>query len=488
MDHSSTPRWTAGDIPAASVWRDLLAAVRTSAVGAADPASRASAVKAQRALVRLSAMETHGAAIAESFAVARSDIESRLDALVIGPARAAAGPNGPAGLAILLREVVEQDSLTDPEVVETILRDVLELDLAARLELEGRVAELAAAAGPAADWALNEESWSTYLRRRFPDERYGAIRSVCELTGGISKRTFLVEMIDDHVRSLPRQYVVRMDTGNFDTTVATEYPLLERIWKAGVPVPEPLWLETSAAHFGHPFLVMKRLQGLTVGSLFDGVGDRAAEPDGAAALAEGLALLHTTPLEALVDAPPADAREAVIAMLAELLTTWRGTALASSVPVEAAFAVLRDRLHLIDGPAALVHGECGPQNVLVEDGRLRGLIDWEYAHVGDPAEDLAYCRPAVERMMGWGDFLARYRCHGGQAVSEERLRFLEVLCQLRNAVLAARIRHDYVRGRVEGVNLLVTSIDTLDRIELQLAQRLKALVAMSRPIRGGVAT
>lgn len=39
---------------------------------------------------------------------------------------------------------------------------------------------------------------------------------------------------------------------------------------------------------------------------------------------------------------------------------------------------------------ALVHGDLGPEHVLVRDGRIAGVIDWSDAHVGDPALDLAW--------------------------------------------------------------------------------------------------
>jgi len=42
-----------------------------------------------------------------------------------------------------------------------------------------------------------------------------------------------------------------------------------------------------------------------------------------------------------------------------------------------------------DGPV-LVHGDFGPQNVLIEDNRITALVDWEFAHIGQPVEDLAW--------------------------------------------------------------------------------------------------
>lgn len=41
----------------------------------------------------------------------------------------------------------------------------------------------------------------------------------------------------------------------------------------------------------------------------------------------------------------------------------------------------------------LVHGDYGPQNVLLDPATLEitAVLDWEWAHAGDPVEDLAWC-------------------------------------------------------------------------------------------------
>ena len=41
------------------------------------------------------------------------------------------------------------------------------------------------------------------------------------------------------------------------------------------------------------------------------------------------------------------------------------------------------------GPV-IVHGDFGPQNVLVGGDRITALVDWEFAHIGQPVEDLAW--------------------------------------------------------------------------------------------------
>lgn len=41
----------------------------------------------------------------------------------------------------------------------------------------------------------------------------------------------------------------------------------------------------------------------------------------------------------------------------------------------------------------LVHGDYGPNNVLLDPGadEVAAIVDWEWAHAGDPVEDIAWC-------------------------------------------------------------------------------------------------
>ena len=85
----------------------------------------------------------------------------------------------------------------------------------------------------------------------------------------------------------------------------------------------------------------------------------------------------------------------------------------------------------------VVHGDFRPANVLVEDGHVTALLDWEFAHLGDPAEDLGwYTTPIyagehfIPDRWGSGDFLARYCARLGDRaadVAPDRLHFWQVL-------------------------------------------------------------
>ncbi|HOA49702.1 MAG TPA: phosphotransferase family protein [Novosphingobium sp.] len=84
-------------------------------------------------------------------------------------------------------------------------------------------------------------------------------------------------------------------------------------------------------------------------------------------------------------------------------------------------------------PPRLVHGDFRLGNLLVEQGRLTGVLDWELAHFGDPHEDLAYGCMTVWRFsrpdrpaygLGSVEALAQaYAKAGGEAFDPVRFRF-----------------------------------------------------------------
>ncbi|MGH9012099.1 MAG: phosphotransferase, partial [Acidimicrobiia bacterium] len=90
----------------------------------------------------------------------------------------------------------------------------------------------------------------------------------------------------------------------------------------------------------------------------------------------------------------------------------------------------------------LVHGDYRPANLLVAEGRLEVLLDWELAHLGDPIEDVGwYCTPIYGRehfIPGrWelADFLRCYRERSGITVDPDRLRFWQTLAAYKLAAL-----------------------------------------------------
>lgn len=81
-------------------------------------------------------------------------------------------------------------------------------------------------------------------------------------------------------------------------------------------------------------------------------------------------------------------QDLIEAGLAEAVLAACGGALRAVHSVDAAEVFPRAR-----PDAVVVHGDFGPNNVLLtEDAtRVTAVLDWEWAHAGDPVEDLAWC-------------------------------------------------------------------------------------------------
>jgi hypothetical protein len=90
----------------------------------------------------------------------------------------------------------------------------------------------------------------------------------------------------------------------------------------------------------------------------------------------------------------------------------------------------------------LVHGDMGPGNFLAERGRVTGIVDWEFAHLGDPMDDIAWlemrCRTGPEGALADGTgHLARYCEATGLEIDGARVDYYRVAVYFRCAVTAA---------------------------------------------------
>ena len=113
------------------------------------------------------------------------------------------------------------------------------------------------------------------------------------------------------------------------------------------------------------------------------------------------------------------------------------------------------RTHLPAAPAreVLVHGDFRPANVLVAQGRVTALLDWELAHRGDPAEDLGWYLAPVYRHEhfiagAWtpADFLRRYEARSGLLVDPQALRFWSVFAIYKLAAIAISTMGAFIGG------------------------------------------
>ena len=134
-------------------------------------------------------------------------------------------------------------------------------------------------------------------------------------------------------------------------------------------------------------------------------------------------------------------------------------------------------------PFALVHGDCQPSNVLVAPTGEHVVIDWEFARVGDPREDLGYytqspMEPNVYHRDPQG-FLAGYRARTGlteEQVNPQVVEWFLVLGIARLHEQILRALEDVGQGRSRGVmaTYLVNAVTHLDGLFFRIARGLPA--------------
>jgi aminoglycoside phosphotransferase (APT) family kinase protein len=122
----------------------------------------------------------------------------------------------------------------------------------------------------------------------------------------------------------------------------------------------------------------------------------------------------------------------------------------------------------------VVHGDASLRNFFTDADGSAALLDWELWHVGDPIEDLAYCRPDVEQVLPWPDFLAAYHANGGRAQWRADVgEYYGLWASLRNAVLCASCLHGFVHS-LNRAPLAFAGIIHYRRLLLDVARRLAA--------------
>ena len=314
----------------------------------------------------------------------------------------------------------------------------------------------------------------TQLRERlsrFIADQAGSAVTVTRLQlipGGASRESWLVDVtIESGPEAGEHVLVMRRDLGSEMQSEAldrqAEFKLLQIAHRAGVSVPRPRWLGTHAAILDRAFFLMDRVEGESIGPrvvrLPELAEARARLPE---QMAAELARIHRLALNEL-DFLPGAAPEANPALYSVAVLRDMAARLDIYNPAyELAFRWLEGNAPPCPR-LTLVHGDFRIGNMIVGSQGLRAVIDWEFAHRGDPAEDLAW--PCVRDWRfgndgltfgGIGDrqdFLAAYERASGHAVSRESIRYWEIMGNVRWAVGCLSQAHRHLSGRDPSVEL-----------------------------------
>jgi aminoglycoside phosphotransferase (APT) family kinase protein len=238
--------------------------------------------------------------------------------------------------------------------------------------------------------------------------------------------------------------------------VAVEAAAMAAARAAGVPAPELYDHGADALGPGRAYLLMERLDGETIPRrLLRDDAYAAVRPGLARRLGEVLAWTHRVDPGAVPGLPRVDA----LGEARELYEEFAEPRPALEIGLR---WLARHR-----PPASadgLVHGDFRTGNLMVGQDGLRGVLDWELAHRGDPMQDLGWlCTKAwrfgsAQPVGGFGtraDLMAGYAEGGGVPPDEATQRWWELCGTVRWALLCRRQAERYLSGSEPSIELAV---------------------------------
>jgi len=243
-----------------------------------------------------------------------------------------------------------------------------------------------------------DERLAAYLRHRLPEAAGIRVEGLERIFGGASRETyrFVLVQAGEH-GDVSRPLILRRDPPGslIETERAIEFGAYRAFHGTVVPVPEPLWLEEDTRWLDHPFFIMEQLTGLEA-------SPQALVAAPYAKHAAKTALQKWTILGEIARADPAALGLDGVMQPVPPEGCWRRELdywqtridrdeLCPQPVIRAAIRWCRRNPPPPPTRVGVVHGDYRTGNFLYdEEGAIRGILDWEMAHLGDPLEDLAW--------------------------------------------------------------------------------------------------
>jgi aminoglycoside phosphotransferase (APT) family kinase protein len=271
------------------------------------------------------------------------------------------------------------------------------------------------------------------------------------IPGGASRETWLIESRDG-------RWVLRRDPEGSVSLVPIEeeFKLITLANLGGVPVPQPLAFEPAGGRLGTAGMLMSFVEGTSVAPRILRKSEFESARGGLTAqLGQALARIHSIDTAELDGVLPDPGVDPALAQISE----WERQLDEIGEPLPAVELGLRWLRSHAPEPAEprLVHGDFRLGNFIVDEEGLAAVIDWELAHLGDPAEDVGWLCIRSWRfgnddrtVAGVGDLdelLQAYEAAGGDPLEPDRIRYWEAFGNVKWGVICARQAHDHLTGR-----------------------------------------
>jgi aminoglycoside phosphotransferase (APT) family kinase protein len=313
-------------------------------------------------------------------------------------------------------------------------------------------------------------SLEAYLSSALELEGPCRIAQLERLAMGQSRAMYRLELEEPAARGdtcSRRSVIARVEQwGLLGTDSADEVRTMRALRSAGYPVAEVLAYDPTTEVLAQPFFVMEFVE-----------GSNLVTPESLEEYVMSLDRLHRMDPAALeLDflQRPKGPRDAALQQVERWYGIYRWGLVGEPSPLaEEAAEWLRCNAPESER-TTIVHGDPGPGNYLHREGRLVAVIDWEFAHIGDPDEDWAYLismrGASVMSEEEWLGYLERVV---GVRLDRERLRYWQALNFFKSVCIDQTALKLYMEGRNPAPNML--AIGTA--IHLSVLKRLAEMIA-----------
>jgi aminoglycoside phosphotransferase (APT) family kinase protein len=271
------------------------------------------------------------------------------------------------------------------------------------------------------------------------------------LAGGASKEAWAVDA--DGERLLVRRAAASV-IHRHTLSLRDELAVLEAAHEAGVKAPRPYGYIPDLA--GREAFVMERLEGETIGRRIVQKEELARAREALPVqMAEELAKIHAIPAERVAFLPPSRLEQ-----MADELEEMNEPHAA----IELGLLWLREN-RPAGRPLVFTHGDYRIGNLVVGDGGLVGVLDWEFAHLDDPVRDMAFSLVRAwrfgvpeKRLGGIGDvgpYLDRYNELTGLDVRPAELDYWELAGNVGWAIGCLTQMQRHLTGQDRSVELAI---------------------------------
>jgi aminoglycoside phosphotransferase (APT) family kinase protein len=289
------------------------------------------------------------------------------------------------------------------------------------------------------------------------------VLAVSPLAGGASREMLLIDA--EMPTGERRRFVLRRDAptqmNERALTRAQEFALMTAAADAGIRVARPLLLYDGDAESA-PFFVMPFIEGTAIGrrvvSAPELAAARAVLPG---QMADQLARIHALDPTAFPWLPrPADGLTAAEEAVQQCYAVLDRVGAHSPTFEYLLRWALRHQPE--PGPLTLCHGDFRIGNLMVDSAGLAAVMDWEFAHVGDPHEELGYLCMRDWRFGGSGrmggiaerePFLIAYEQASGRRVDRHAVEYWEFLGNVRWGVICLAQADRHLSGKETSVEL-----------------------------------